>query len=155
MRAALKKFLIITILAGLTIAMIGAVSSCSSEQSGSPTNEAIKVDMKAFLEEFGVDKTAALDKYKGKTIQTSGYVSYMDEKTSAAGSKSGLNVPIVQNPPDVSNGVTIGSIGNMVICDMEKSKASSLATHQLVTISGIVESSAMGSVIVRNCSVVE
>jgi len=155
LKIVLKSLLIITILAGLTIAMMGAVSGCSSEQSGSPESEPIKVDIKAFLEEFNVDKTAALEKYKGKTIQTSGYVSYMDVKTSTIGSKSGVNVPIAQNPPDVIYGATVGSFGKMIICDMEKSKASTLATHQLVTISGIVYTSAMGSVIVRNCSVVE
>ena len=53
----------------------------------------------------------------------------MDDKGSSIGSKSGVNVPIVQNPPDVMNGVTISSLSKMVVCDMEKSKASALATH--------------------------
>ncbi|MHB9052876.1 MAG: OB-fold protein [Thermoleophilia bacterium] len=153
----MKKLLVIPVLLLIALAMMGNDSGCSSSKTASAPEsgpgsaaEPMKVDATAFVGEFDANKISAQDKYKDKYIQTTGFV-----KNISGGDVGGLYAVLDPSQGRVESGITVPYFGTNMQCYLEKADASGLTNGQQVTVKGQVEDMSIGSVQLKNCSVVK
>ena len=138
---------IITGLGVFVILIIIIVAASSGSKSGSPNNTSAQqppqvVDASSIVKEFDANKIAAQDKYNGKVIQTTGYITNIS---------SALDNFYIQFKP--TNDQLY--VGTSFQCYVSKDDASAVQNGQQVTVKGTVNDETLTLIQLKKCSVVK
>ena len=142
----------------LALILIGIVSSAANSGKGSsqssnsqaqatvqPVQQATIVDATSLIAEYDKNKLAANQKYTGKLVQTSGYISNI------SGGDLGSDYYIVLKP--TNDQYYFGT--DIQAFFKDKTVLTTLSNGQKVTIQGTMGDMTLGSVVVNDCSVVK
>ncbi len=132
---------------GATIVLIVIIVAASGSKSGNSNNASAQqppqvVDASSLVKEFDANKIAAQDKYNGKVIQTTGFVTNIS---------SALDNFYIQFKPTNDQYY----VGTSYQCYVSKDDAASVQNGQQVTVKGTVNDVTMTLIQLKNCSVVK
>lgn len=142
----MNKLFVIPVL--LIVFIIGSGSSCETKKTQAPESgpgsaaEPMKVEAATLVSEFDANKINAQDKYNGKYVQTSGYI------TNVSSAMDNYYIQFKHSNDPLY-------LGTSFQCYVSKEDASAVTNGQSVTVKGRVEDVTMTLIQLKDCSVVK
>lgn len=145
----MKRLILIAVILLSTVFIAGADSSCESStekkapESGPGSAAApIVVEPAVLVQEFDANKINAQDKYNGKVVQTSGFITNI----SNVGDSFYLQIAPANDPM---------YLGTSFQCYVSKDDAGSVAKGQQISFKGTVQDVSITMIQFKDCSVIK
>lgn len=157
-----KRHPILTVIIGLVVffVVVGSLGSSPEEkgekteektapaektaETAPPVEEILTIDSASFIQEFDKNQLAAEEKYEGKKVELTGYISNISEDI--------VGTPFLTIRPTAEKSY----FGTNIKCSFkEKSDLTRLSNEQGVTLRGRVRTQTLGIIDIRDCEVVE